>query len=137
MVQQIVEYARSQAVSNIEQGIDVLRSGLSMQAEECKGSDSASLLLGIADLEFERSNWSEMHTMASKSMAAAAAAGDSDLQVLAGSAAARALLVQGEPDVARVHPASARGVILLITASYCSDGTWILCWVTPRAPAMC
>jgi hypothetical protein len=92
VVQQMVEFARSQAASDIDQGVDVLRSGLSMQPN---AADSAGLLLAWAELEGERSNWPEVHSLAARASSAAAGS-DEDLQAQAGAAATRALLAQGE-----------------------------------------
>jgi hypothetical protein len=93
VVQQMVEFARSQAAGDVDQGVDVLRSGLSMQPAP---GDAAGLLLAMAELEGERSNWSEAHSLAAQACSAAAGA-DEELRAQAGAAAARALLAQGAP----------------------------------------
>ncbi|KAJ9514091.1 hypothetical protein QJQ45_002207 [Haematococcus lacustris] len=113
---QMIDYALLQMKGKHDQAVDVLRSGLSMYPNET-GVDCARLLLALARVEADRSNWGAAHDSAQAAQQAVLAgpdpAGHSGLAVHLAAAQLRSAtsLVRGADDTA-VAEAVSSGLII-------------------------
>mmetsp|Transcript_7366 Transcript_7366/g.18280 ORF Transcript_7366/g.18280 Transcript_7366/m.18280 type:complete len:453 (-) Transcript_7366:132-1490(-) len=134
---QMIDYAVKQCKGKHEQAVDVLRSGLSMHPDG-KGLDAAKLLVALAGIESDRSNWTAALDAAGKANAALAGAGQlqgaaASARLHAGATSTQALLVTGQDSEARaaaaatvtalapasdVSPLAARALGLALTTSH-------------------